>query len=78
VASADLLGIATRRSVDAMADTLGMQRLAVTDAKWIRPVAVIYRKDGYLSPVAKRFVEILKATAKEIVAEQKADRRHNA
>jgi DNA-binding transcriptional LysR family regulator len=78
VASADLLGIATRRSVDAMADTLGLQRLAVTDAKWIRPVAVIYRKDGYLSPVAKRFVEILKATAKEIVAEQKADRRHNA
>jgi DNA-binding transcriptional LysR family regulator len=37
--------------------------------KWIRPVAVFYRKDAYLSPAAKRFIEILKATAKEIALE---------
>ena len=30
--------------------------------------AVIYRKNGYLSPAARRFIEILKATAKEISA----------
>jgi len=31
---------------------------------------VIYRKDAYLSPAARRFIEILKATAKEIAAEK--------
>jgi hypothetical protein len=29
---------------------------------------VIYRKDAYLPPVARRFIEILKKTAKEIRA----------
>jgi DNA-binding transcriptional LysR family regulator len=33
-------------------------------------VSVIYRKDGYLSPAAKRFIEILKKTAKDITAEK--------
>jgi hypothetical protein len=30
-------------------------------------LVVSYRKSGYLSPVAKRFIEILKMTAKEII-----------
>jgi len=30
---------------------------------------VIYRNDAYLSPAAKRFIEISKATAKEIAAD---------
>jgi DNA-binding transcriptional LysR family regulator len=29
-------------------------------------LVVSYRKDGYLSPVARRFIEILKAAAKDI------------
>ena len=33
------------------------------------PARVIYRKDACLSPAAKRFIEILKATAKEIAKE---------
>jgi DNA-binding transcriptional LysR family regulator len=66
VASLELLGIAPRRSLDRIADDLGLKALSVTDAKWIRPVAVLYRNDGYLSPVARRFVEILKTMAKEI------------
>ena len=28
-------------------------------------VGVVYRKDAYLSPAARRFIEILKVTAKE-------------
>jgi hypothetical protein len=32
----------------------------------IRQVGVGYRKDAYLSPVARRFIEILKTTANEI------------
>jgi len=31
---------------------------------------VIYRKDAYLSPAARRFIEILKATAKEIATDR--------
>ena len=34
-----------------------------------RRTGISYRKDAYLSPAAKRFIEILKATAKEIAAE---------
>ena len=68
VASLDLLGIAPRRSLDSIAENVGLTILSVTDAKWIRPVAVLHRKDGYLSPVARRFVEILKAMAMEMAA----------
>ena len=32
--------------------------------------SAIFRKDAYLSPVARRFIEILKKTAKEIAAEK--------
>ena len=35
-----------------------------------RHVSVYYRKDAYLSPAARRFIEILKVTAKTIVTEQ--------
>jgi len=38
---------------------------------WRRPAGVIYRKDAYLSPAAKRFIELLKATAKEIAKESR-------
>ena len=34
------------------------------------PPGVIIREDAYLSPAAKRFIEILKETAKEIAAEK--------
>lgn len=70
VASGNLLGIAPRRGLDLIAADLGLKILSVTDAKWLRPVAVLYRKDGYLSPVARRFIEILKAMAKEIAAKK--------
>lgn len=33
---------------------------------WRRRVGVSYRKDAHLSPAARRFIEILEATAKEI------------
>ncbi|MBI2291132.1 MAG: LysR family transcriptional regulator [Betaproteobacteria bacterium] len=70
VASSDLLGIASRRPVEQDAGNLGLKIIPVTDVKWIRPVAVVYRKDGYLSPVARRFIAILKAMAKEIAAKK--------
>jgi DNA-binding transcriptional LysR family regulator len=34
-----------------------------------RHVMVTYRKDAYLSPAARRFIEILNTTARKIAAE---------
>ena len=69
VASSDLLGIAARQLVQTSMRHLGLTILRVTNPKWNRPVAVAYRKDAYLSPAARRFIEILKTTAKEIAKE---------
>lgn len=70
VASLDMLGIAPRMSVEPIADSLGLKILTVTDVKWLRPVALMYRKDGYLSPLGRRFIDILKAMAREIAAKR--------
>lgn len=69
VASLDLLGISSRQSVQPNAADLGLKIIPIRDVKWIRPVAMLYRKDGYLSPITRRFIEILKAMAKGIAAE---------
>ena len=65
IASLDLLGHAPRMSVEPIASSLGLKILTVTDVKWLRPVALMYRKDGYLSPIARRFIEILRSMARE-------------
>jgi DNA-binding transcriptional LysR family regulator len=78
VAALDLLGHAPRRALDAIDDPLGLKLLRVTDAKWVRRVAVIYRKDAYLSPVARRFVEILKALAREIATDDRDTRQRSS
>jgi DNA-binding transcriptional LysR family regulator len=69
VATSDLLGVSARRVVEAAAPHLRLKILPV-DLNWLRPAAVVYRKDSYLSPAARRFIEILKATAKEVAAEK--------
>lgn len=69
VASSDLLGFGSKQTVQAAAPSVRLTIISVKDKKWVRPVAVFYRKDGYLSPAARRFIEILKAKAKEIARE---------
>ena len=66
VASLDLLGIAPRMSVGPSANNVGLKIISVRDMKWMRPIAAMYRNDGYLSPVAKRFIDILQVMAKAI------------
>jgi DNA-binding transcriptional LysR family regulator len=63
VASSDLLGIAVKPNIQEAATRFRLTILPVKRSDWIRRVAVAYRKDGYLSPAARRFIEILKATA---------------
>jgi DNA-binding transcriptional LysR family regulator len=70
VASSTFLGFTSRRVLQRAAPQLRLTALPVKELAWRRPVGVIYRKDAYLSPAAKRFIEILKTTAKEIAAEK--------
>jgi DNA-binding transcriptional LysR family regulator len=63
VATSNLLGTAVRSNVLAATTRLDLKILPVKGLDWTRPVAVAYRKDAYLSPAARRFVDILKATA---------------
>ena len=66
VARSDLLGIAVKPNIQESAARLKLKILPLRRSDWVRRVAVAYRKDAYLSPAARRFVEILKATgAKE-------------
>jgi len=50
---------------------LGLVEIPVKEMTWRRSSGVIYRKDAYLSPAARRFIEILRATAKEMAAEKR-------
>jgi len=68
IAASDLLGVAARRSVEQHIARYGLKIIQVRDVSWIRPVFLAYRDDGYLSPVARRFIEILKRIAKDIKA----------
>jgi DNA-binding transcriptional LysR family regulator len=65
VASSDLIGVALKGNVHPFATQFRLKILPVKGLDWIRPAAVAYRKDAYLSPAARRFIEILKATARE-------------
>jgi DNA-binding transcriptional LysR family regulator len=63
VAGSDLLGIAVKPNIDEAAARLRLIVLPVKHPEWVRRVAIAYRKDGYLSPAARRFISILKETA---------------
>jgi DNA-binding transcriptional LysR family regulator len=62
VASSDLLGIAIKPNIEEVAPRLRLTILPFKRADWLRRVAVAYREDGYVSPAARRFIDILKAT----------------
>ncbi len=70
VAASDLLCFVSRWWLDRCETSPGLVEIPVKEMKWRRRTGVSYRKGGYLSPTARRFIEILKATAKEIAAEK--------
>jgi DNA-binding transcriptional LysR family regulator len=71
VAASEVLGFTARRLLREAPLRLGLTELDVKGLPWLRPVNVIYRRDAYLSPVARRFIEILKTTAKGIATEKR-------
>jgi DNA-binding transcriptional LysR family regulator len=64
VAGSDLVGVTVKWNIQATAAQLNLKILPVRDLDWIRRVAAAYRKDAYLPPAARRFIDILKATAR--------------
>ena len=66
VAATNLLAVGPRAIARYAAARFGIAVLRVKDLTLTRRSGVFYRKDAYLSPAARRFIEILKATAKEI------------
>jgi DNA-binding transcriptional LysR family regulator len=61
VSSSGFLGFTSRRSLARERKRHRLAEIAVRDMTWRRRVGVSYRRDGYLSPLARRFIAILKA-----------------
>lgn len=65
VSCSNLLTFTSRRIVSQAAAHIRLKELRVRELTMRRPVGVIYRKDAYLSPVARRFIDVLKAKSRE-------------
>ncbi|MBI3919666.1 MAG: LysR family transcriptional regulator substrate-binding protein [Betaproteobacteria bacterium] len=65
VASSDVLGYTWASVVRQAAPHLRFAELDVKELALSFPVGVVYRKDAYFSPIARRFIEILKSAARE-------------
>lgn len=70
-ASSSLLSYTPRRVLQQVGPRFHLKELAVKELTWRRPVGVIYRKDAYLPPAARRLIEILKSTAQEMSKKSK-------
>ena len=66
IASSDYLGIGSRQFLHQEARKFPLVELPMREITYVRRMSIIYRKNGYLSPAARRLIEILKAQAKEI------------
>lgn len=62
-AATSLLSFNTRRSLRQVAPRFRLKELPVDELKWRRPFGVIYRREAYLSPAARRLIEVLRAVA---------------
>ncbi|MBI4194346.1 MAG: LysR family transcriptional regulator substrate-binding protein, partial [Betaproteobacteria bacterium] len=69
VAASDLLCFMPIWWLENQPPGLRLVEIPVKGMTWRRHSGVIYRKDAYLSPAARRFIEILKTTAEEIAKE---------
>jgi len=67
VASSDLVNWTSRRFVEQSDLASALRILPVNELAWRRPIGLIHRKESYLPPAIRRFIEILKAGAKDIV-----------
>jgi DNA-binding transcriptional LysR family regulator len=68
IASSDYLGLGSRQFLRQEARKFPLVELPVREITHVRRMSVVYRRDGYLSPAARRLIEILKAQAREIAS----------
>ncbi len=66
IAFSDYLGISSGQFVRQEARKFPLVELPMKEITHVRRMSIIYRKDGYLSPAARRLIEMLKAQAQEI------------
>lgn len=69
IAASDLLGFSPRRSLRQVVPPLRLKEIPVKGLMLTRRVGLGYRRNAYLSPAARRFIEILKTAAKKIAKE---------
>jgi DNA-binding transcriptional LysR family regulator len=70
VAASKLLGFTSKQTVQYAATHIPIAEVRVKDLSVTRRIGVIHRKDAYLSPAARRFIEILKTTARRATKDQ--------
>jgi DNA-binding transcriptional LysR family regulator len=75
IAYSDYLGLTSREFLRQEARRYPLAELPVKELANASTVSIIYRKGAYLSPAARRMIEILKAQAKEISAGERGPRR---
>ena len=59
IAHSDMLGISNKRHVRDVAASLHLAVLSVRDLDWSREAVLLHRRDGYLPPVATRFIQAM-------------------
>ena len=74
VGSSDLLTIVSRDCIEQATSAATVITLPVDALAWLRPVGVIFRRETYLPPVGRRFIEIIKAMADDMPAPRGAKR----
>ena len=74
VGSSDLLTIASRDCIEQATSAATVITLPVDALAWLRPVGLIFRRETYLPPVGRRFIEIIKAMAKDMPVPRGAKR----
>ena len=63
IAQSGLLGFISRWELKQSAQRSRLVEIPVKELAWTRTLGVRYRKDAYLSPAARKFIEILKSEA---------------
>lgn len=68
VAATHLLGFISRRLFEQSRTEIPLVELPLGEVLYRRSLAIGYRKNAYLSPTARRFMDLLKAAAKDVTA----------
>jgi DNA-binding transcriptional LysR family regulator len=74
VGSSELLTIVSRDCIEQATSAGAVITLPVNALAWLRPVGVMFRRETYLPPVGRRFIDMIKAMAKDMPVPRGAKR----